>query len=116
MTRSFSTLSSVEIRFVITSLAVCLGGVFVAVPAASAQDTDAPSESAQAASTLEQVEAQNLFGFWFAGESERQCGENGTTNEVRSRGYGPRSGPICSPLKPLAAQSKKSKQVLSSSA
>ena len=71
---------------------------------------------------------QNLFGFWFAGESEQQCGENWTSIEVRSttgmtygpRGYGPKSGTICtrgmtfgpSPLKPLAAQSKKSKQVL----
>ena len=58
------------------------------------------------------VTIENLFGFWFAGESEQQCGENGTSIEVRSRGYGPKSGPICSPLKPLAAQSKKSKQVL----
>jgi hypothetical protein len=60
------------------------------------------------------VGIKSLFGFWFAGESEQQCGENGTAMEVRSRGYGPRSGPICSPLKPLAAQSKKSKQVLRS--
>jgi YHS domain-containing protein len=33
-------------------------GAFVAVPAASAQDADAPSESAQADRTLEQVEAR----------------------------------------------------------
>ena len=43
---------------------------------------------------------KKLFGFWFASESERQCGENWTPIEVRSTTgmtYGP------SPLKPLKA-------------
>ena len=56
--RLFSTPRSVAIRLVITSLAVCLVGAFVAVATASAQDADAPSEPAQAESTLEQVEAR----------------------------------------------------------
>ena len=46
------------------------------------------------------IAIKNLFGVWFEGESERQCGENWTTNEVRSTTgmtYGP------SLLKPLGA-------------
>jgi len=53
----FSTLSSVAIRFVITSLAVCLVGAFVGVPAASAQNADSTAEEGSAAPILEQVEA-----------------------------------------------------------
>ena len=53
----FSTFSSFAIRFVITSLAICLVGAFVHVPTASAQDADPTAEEGLAASTLEQVEA-----------------------------------------------------------
>jgi len=52
------------------------------------------------------------LGFWFDDKSEGRCGENWTPIEVRSRGYGPRLGAICSPAEPLGAQNKKSKQAL----
>ena len=55
--RMFSTFGSFAIRFVITSLAVCLVGAFVAVPTASTQNANPTAEEGLAAPTLEQVEA-----------------------------------------------------------